>query len=803
MKRGQIQNFFGSLKSTSLVGEFEMSQEQAERLQVSQLDSIEDLTTIIVMAGLLNTFVIMLMFGAGPLGNLFSFWAISQCAVLGYIIVSRVRHSGKPFAGSPDERQRRYVRAATIIGFFWAIIPLMAFPVGDDMQFAATGIILTATMFGGVLLIGRIPDAAMGFVLPILGGMLAALQLQQDPRNDLLSILTLVYGGMLYFAAKLAYGQFARQQLGQEALEEQTQVIGLLLRDFEENASDTLWQTNLAGEICALPDVFSSSSNSSDWNDRGGDDFISTFASSQERTALLEHIKAQRPFKDIIVESASASGKWLSVTGKPVFESGIYQGYRGVVSDVTQAKEIEERISFMAHHDELTGLPNRHRFSQILTEQAKSTSNQVEDWYVVWLDLDRFKWINDTMGHEVGDQVLKAVASRLKGSVSKTGTVARLSGDEFAILDSATDYASLRGRVDKLMGDLSMPYSVWETPLTCHATAGVKILPKGYFDTDKALKQADTALNEAKLRERGSWCLFDHRMEEKIIADRQLEADLQNAIENNELRIFMQPIVASDTREVVACETLLRWEHPQRGMVSPGVFIPFAEENGLITRIGAWTIRKAIAQAARLPEHVRVAINVSPVQIHSDDLIPTVINALATNGVAPSRIELEITESVMITDTEFTMERLRQLKDIGVRIALDDFGTGFSSLSYLRQFPFDKLKIDKCFIDGIETDEDSRAITKATLSLANALKIRCTGEGVETPGQADFLRDNGCHELQGFMFSRPQPIEKLAHLIDVADEAPAMSENVVVPITDRDNAHPVSAAPQKSAFKSA
>ncbi|MEM7492570.1 MAG: EAL domain-containing protein [Pseudomonadota bacterium] len=787
MNSGRLKGFLTSFTSKSTVRELSLTPEQSERLQESQLDSVSDFSTIIVMAGLLNTLVIMLMFGGGPLGNLFSFWAISQCAVMGYIIVSRVRKANSDLQNDVEGRTKRYVRGATVIGFFWAVIPLMAFPVGDDVQFAATGIILTATMFGGVLLIGRIPDAAMGFVLPILCGTLAALQLQQDPRNGLLSVLTLVYGGVLYFGARLAYTQFARQKLSQEALEEQTQVIGLLLKDFEENASDTLWQTDIDGRFAAMPDLFGTSPQTQAENSNVGKSFIDTFKPDEASTLLSQHMRAQLPFKDVVVRSNNETKRWLSVTGKPVFEGGIFQGYRGVLSDVTQARETEERVMFMAHHDELTGLPNRNQFTTELNTLSKDKSDGVGDWFIVWLDLDRFKWINDTMGHDLGDRVLEAVAGRLLDYVSQQGIVARISGDEFAIVDHTEDYRTLQEYVENLLSALSEPYSIWGNKLNCRASAGVKVLPSGYFDVNKALKQADTALNDAKSRERGSWCLFDHRMEDQIRAEHQLEGDLQKAVENNEFRLFFQPIMSAETREVVACETLLRWEHPQRGLLTPDMFIQFAEENGLITRIGSWTIRNAIEKAATLHPSIRVAINVSPLQIHSDGLVPTVVNALAQSGVDPARIELEITESVMISDTEFTMERLLQLKEIGVRIVLDDFGTGFSSLSYLRQFPFDKLKIDRCFIEGVETDPDSQAITRATLSLARALKIRCTGEGVETPGQADFLQENGCDELQGFMFSRPQPLENLGHLIQFNSDADeTANQDVVVPLADND-----------------
>lgn len=770
-----------------LVSDIAMSDDQAERLRLAQLKSVSELTTVTMLAGFLNSSVMLLMFGRGPLGNLFSLWAIALYCVMGYIMITHVRHQGQAQTLSSEARMRRFTRGATLIGVFWAIVPLMSFPVGDDMAFALAGIILTATMFGGVLLIGRMPDAAMGFVLPIIVGMLAALQIQQDPHNDLLSIITIVYGAMLYFGSRLAYTQFADQHLSQDALEHQTEVIGLLLRDFEENASDMLWQTDAEGVITELPQMVASHHTGSIWNALVGENFLQQFQSSDTLEALMAAIGDRHPFKDLAVKTEREGVTcWWSVTGRPLFQNGRFEGYRGVISDITQARKIEAQIDFMAHHDELTGLANRNSFTRALRALESTRSSKDGEWFIVWFGLDRFKWVNDTVGHEAGDEMLRAVADRLRTLVSENGFVSRISGDEFALVDHASDYAAIRGRVDHYMAALEKPYSIWDSLLTCRASAGVKILPHGIYDTAKVLKQADTALHAAKLRERGSWCMFDHTMEERMRGERQLEAELQNAIDNNELELFFQPIVDAETRAVVACESLLRWNHPQRGILGPEEFVEFAEDNGLITRIGSWTLRKAIESAARLPDDIRVAINVSPVQIHSEDLLPTLVNALATSGVDPSRIELEITESVMINDAKFTMQRLGQIQNLGVRIALDDFGTGFSSLSYLRQFPFDKLKIDKCFTEELETDEDSRAITRATLSLAKALKMRCTGEGVETPGQADFLRDNGCAELQGFMFSRPQPIEKLGHLMTISPPvAMATDTDKVVALSER------------------
>ncbi|MEO1420012.1 MAG: EAL domain-containing protein [Pseudomonadota bacterium] len=271
--------------------------------------------------------------------------------------------------------------------------------------------------------------------------------------------------------------------------------------------------------------------------------------------------------------------------------------------------------------------------------------------------------------------------------------------------------------------------------------------------------------------------MFTPDLEAKARRRREIEEDLQRALENNELLVYFQPQIDAVSRKMVGCEALLRWAHPTKGLIYPGHFIETAEDSGLITRLGDWVIRSALEQARRLPDDVRVAVNISPLQIHSANLFPTIVNALAANQLDPSRLDLEITESVLMTDTDFTLDRLHQLKQLGVRISLDDFGTGFSSLSYLRKFPFDKIKIDKSFISDMETSEDSRAITVATLGLAKSLGLRCTAEGVETEFQCKFLEEHGCDELQGYFISRAQPLESLTFFVDVKPEQPVVASD--------------------------
>jgi diguanylate cyclase (GGDEF)-like protein len=393
---------------------------------------------------------------------------------------------------------------------------------------------------------------------------------------------------------------------------------------------------------------------------------------------------------------------------------------------------------------------------------------------LLWLDLDNFKWVNDTLGHPAGDELLRQVSLRLSSMAGTADMVARPGGDEFAMIVERPAGGALEEFFGQLTEAMRAPYDIWGSTAHCSASFGVRVFDAYTSDPCEVLKHADLALYDAKRTGKAQWCMFTQKMEASARARVQVEAELERAIDNDELRVFFQPLVDARSHSIVGVESLLRWRHPVRGLVFPDEFIGLAEDYGLITRMGEWVIRAALAQAARLPDHVNVAVNISPLQFHSATLMATIVNALAANNIAPSRLELEITESVLMTDTEFTLRRLHQIKDLGVRISLDDFGTGYSSLSYLRAFPFDKIKIDQSFVKDIDSCPESRAIAVATLTLARSLGMRCTAEGVETLYQADFLRDHGCDELQGFFISRAQPLDNLAHLVEVrpADDLP-------------------------------
>jgi diguanylate cyclase (GGDEF)-like protein len=421
----------------------------------------------------------------------------------------------------------------------------------------------------------------------------------------------------------------------------------------------------------------------------------------------------------------------------------------------------------MAHHDALTNLPNRTLLRERL-EDALAHVQRGGQIAVLYLDLDHFKSINDTLGHGVGDELLKAVALRLKRCIGEGDTIARLGGDEFAVVQTAiaspSDVANLAARIRDA---LTQPYELEGHQVPADVSVGISIAPDDTSDPDQLLKNADMALYRSKADGRGTFRFFEPQMDERVKARRTLELDLRNAIAHGEFELYYQPLLNLERHAICACETLLRWHHPSRGMVPPVEFIPVAEETGLINQIGEWVLRQACIEAASWPPDIAVAVNLSPVQFKNQNLAQLVVSALAHSGLPPHRLELEITEAVLLQNNEATLATLHRLRELGVRVAMDDFGTGYSSLSYLRSFPFDKIKIDRSFINDIADKDESGAIVQAVTSLASRLNMATTAEGVETEVQLQIVERLGCTEMQGYLYSRPVPVEKLAGLLSI------------------------------------
>jgi diguanylate cyclase (GGDEF)-like protein/PAS domain S-box-containing protein len=444
-----------------------------------------------------------------------------------------------------------------------------------------------------------------------------------------------------------------------------------------------------------------------------------------------------------------------------------------VVEDVTERRRADEKIAHLAHYDALTDLPNRVLFREQIERELKRTGRG-EQFALLYIDVDEFKGINDSLGHHVGDELLKAVANRIRGCIRATDLVARLGGDEFAVIQTAiTDSAEVVEFVTRVHEAIRQPYDCFGHQLTTDASIGIALAPRDGTDLDQLIKNADLAMYGAKADGRRTYRFFELAMDARAKARLTMERELRQAMTDGGFEIHYQPVVDLRRDEVTGCEALLRWRHPERGMISPAEFIPVAEDTGLIVELGDWVLKTACAEAASWPDHVRLAVNVSPVQLKCQTLALKIARALTDSGLSARRLELEITEAVLIRDDEAALAILHQLRAIGVRIALDDFGTGYSSLSDLKRFPFDKIKIDRCFVSDIAEIGGSSAIVQAVVNIAAARNMTTTAEGVETSEQKAILRTLGCTEMQGYLFSAAKPGREVRKLFGAAGETTA------------------------------
>ncbi|WP_338828116.1 EAL domain-containing protein [Bradyrhizobium sp. 27S5] len=441
-------------------------------------------------------------------------------------------------------------------------------------------------------------------------------------------------------------------------------------------------------------------------------------------------------------------------------------GWVATFEDITEWQQAQEQISHMARHDALTNLPNRTLFREQL-EKASRLAKRSDQLAVLCLDLDHFKEINDTLGHPIGDALLREVARRLGECVTEHDTVARLGGDEFAIVQFCSNCEpSVVSQLASLVVErIAAPYEIGGHQLVIGVSIGISLAPEDGKGPDELLQKADLALYRAKADGRGTYRFFETGMDARAQARRLLERDLRLALERDEFEVYYQPIRDVVGEQVVAFEALARWNHSLRGLIAPNNFIPVAEETGLIVPLGDIVLRKACADAAGWPKDIAVAVNLSPVQFKNPNLVSSVKAALEASHLSADRLELEITESVLLQNSEATLAVLHELRGFGVRISLDDFGTGYSSLSYLRSFPFDKIKIDRSFVTDLATREDSMAIVRAVTGLGKSLGIVTTAEGVETDTQFDLLRQEGCTQAQGYLFSPPRPAADVAKML--------------------------------------
>jgi diguanylate cyclase (GGDEF)-like protein/PAS domain S-box-containing protein len=481
----------------------------------------------------------------------------------------------------------------------------------------------------------------------------------------------------------------------------------------------------------------------------------------EELRAVISDVQEGRPGTRII---EAEHGRWIRVSQQPM-EGG---GWVSIVEDVSEWRQAQVQILHLERHDPLTDLANRNVFREELGNALSRISRTDGQVAVHWLDLDHFKVINDSLGHPIGDDLLRSVALRLSACVRDTDCVARLGADEFGVLQVGQQELTvpdIAGCAHRMIELISAPYAIRGHEIIVAASIGISIAPADATDPDALLKNAEMALYRAKDEGRGTYRFFETGMDTRVQARRQLELDLRAGLMRTEFEIFYQPIYNIETRRIVCFEALVRWNHPLRGQLLPAEFVPFAEEIGLIALLGNLVLRRACLDAARWPQAVAVAVNLSPTQLRHGELVPSVVAALSDSGLSAERLELEITESAFLNDGNAALEILHRLRKLGIRVSMDDFGTGYSSLSFLRSFPFDKIKIDASFVRELGSRDGSVEIVRAVIGLARSLGITSTAEGVETSEQLAILRVEGCDEVQGYLFNPPRPTTEVESML--------------------------------------
>jgi len=666
-------------------------------------------------------------------------------------------------AGYDEVLALRY-RAGTIRirTLWWCPMLLWAILIAPESSLEAIVALGIAMMVIDGISVVSLPRLALTSSISGGAALVFGLFLRGSAAAGMATIVTFITAAFLHWSIYNLYYLFATRRIRTKRLNQSNETIQLLLNQYDDEGSDWLYEIDRDGSIRNPSQRFCIACGM-DAAALEGKCLVGLLSEGQYRDEFADTLAQIRPFRSVVAPLVVAGReRWWSINGRPIHgRDGEEIGWRGFIADISAAKHAEAKVAFMAHYDLLTQLPNRTLFNATL-ERALARLGKHDVVGLLYVDLDHFKAINDTYGHAMGDRVLTEVGQRLDSVVRPRDMVARLGGDEFVIL--LTDLHTEDGGLpvaERIMEAVGGSIEIDGQIMPIGASIGMAFAPHDASTGENLLRAADLAMYDAKSRGRRGISTFDLEMQAQMKERRMLELDLRAAIARQELELHYQPLLNLQTGATEGYEALLRWSHPTHGMVPPSTFIPIAEETGTIVEIGEWVIRNALTEAARWPDHLTVAVNLSPAQMRDGDLLPVIINALASSGVAPNRLELEITENLLMQESAEVLAILHRLRELGVRIALDDFGTGYSSLNYLRSFPFDKIKIDRCFVSELAEREDCQAIVRSVITLANNLNMTTTAEGVEVSEQLDALRAGGCDQVQGFYYSRALPAAEL------------------------------------------
>ena len=645
--------------------------------------------------------------------------------------------------------------AGTLI---WAaIFPYLAW-YAQGLQVALIALV-GAGVLAGVLLVHRTaPFPAMFHVVVVSISLTASAIIVGSTQASPAILLIAAFGFALLGVSRQLEREFVRSAITETERRESSSLVKMLLNDYEEQSSDWLWTVGPKGNLRDVSERFATAAGLTP-EELEGSPITQLFPHGEQSEELARCIVERRPFHELILAlRVNGEKRFWRLSARPRDDGRM----SGVARDVTADRLIEERVAFMAHYDNLTGLANRYLFNERLRAQSAGDSGEARNFALFYLDLDDFKAINDTRGHIVGDRLLREVGTRLEQEVRNEDLVARLGGDEFAVLiETRAGDGLLVERAHRFLSVIRAPYEIDGTTYRISSSIGIARCNDGDCAPDEIMRRADLALYAAKAKGRDNLALFEPDLDRKAREKRKTEADLADALRMGQMQMYYQPVVSLNSGELTGFEALLRWEHPERGLLAPTDFLDAAEEIGFILPLGEWVIRQALSDVAAMPGNLRIAINLSPTQVKNPNLVATVAQAIHATNVAPERVELEITEHVFMDEDGAGHATLMRLRELGVRIALDDFGTGYSSLGYLRRFPFDRIKIDRTFVTEVTSDLGSQAIVSTITRLADALGMDTTAEGIEDPAQLELLRKLGVEEAQGYMIARPVPPEGL------------------------------------------
>jgi len=735
-------------------------------IRAAQLHAGRQLALFLLAANLVGAALIVMLFDGHAPRPLLIAWGIGTGVVATAVAIRRLasRHRDAISATLHDVRDTMIEGVG--LACVWSVPPLALgsqAPIGTAM---ALWILLSVMMTAGVVSMAALPMATLSF-LGILGTAITAMLIRLG--SPLLAAATALFVVLLMIGCLQRARSLVVIRAGEIGIAERDETVSLLLREFEEEDGDWLWETDSARRIVRASPRFARSVHL-DPVKVNGMPLLQALAAehwesgdfSQGLRSLAEKLKEREPFRDLLLQiQVRDQARWFALSASPRYDDrGAFLGFRGVGRDITAERESADQINRMARFDALTGLPNRLQ----LNEQLARGMAEAEKWGTrcgfMMIDLDRFKAVNDSLGHPVGDRLLGQVSERLARLVTENELIGRLGGDEFAVVvRDACDTERLDHLARAIIETLSRPYELDAHTLYIGASIGIAVGPRDGRTAEMLIRSADLALYRSKDAGGGVFNTYEPQLHIKAEERRILEMALRKALEKGEMHLEYQPVVAAGDGRLTGFEALLRWTHPELGVVSPAKFVPLAEDARLIVPMGEWVLRSACAEAAKWPAPIRVAVNVSPEQLHNPAFVSVVASALANSGLPPERLELEVTEGVFMREGTGAVQVLERILDLGVRLSLDDFGTGYSSLGYLARTRFSTIKVDRSFVQAASKGQpEPIAIIRAVVALAQSLGMATTAEGVETEQEHQMIQELGCTKVQGYYFGRPLPV---------------------------------------------